>query len=290
LTLRESAAYNQGMPSLPAPPLTVTFLGCGTSTGVPSIGCHCAVCLSSEPKNKRLRPSIVVRVRGGENAGANLLVDTTPDMRTQVLRAGIERVEAVLLTHAHADHIFGMDDIRQYNFRHGMRMPIYGTPDVLDHVRRVFEYCFMETQEGGGKPMLDLVPITPYVPFTVQGVTVTPITVMHGNLSVTAYKFGPNFAYVTDVSAIPDKTRPYLNGLDTLILGAVRYDPHPTHFGFYQALDEIEGFRPRQAYLTHLAHHFDYETAMGQCPAGVALGYDGLTFDVPGSGAARVRE
>jgi phosphoribosyl 1,2-cyclic phosphate phosphodiesterase len=272
------------MPPYPTPPLTVTFLGAGTSTGVPVIGCNCPVCTSPDPRNKRLRPSIVVTVRGGDFAGTNLLVDTTPDMRFQVLRAGINRVEAVLITHTHADHVFGMDDLRQYNFLHKMRIPIYGTQPVLDHLRRVFEYAFKETQAGGGKPQIDLVPITPYEPFPLCGLAVTPLPVLHGKEPVMAYKFGTRFAYVTDVSEIPPLTLPYLEDLDSLILDAVRYEPHSTHFGLFQALDVIADLAPRQAYLTHLSHHFDYAVTSAELPPGVALGYDGLTFDVAGVG------
>jgi phosphoribosyl 1,2-cyclic phosphate phosphodiesterase len=263
-----------------SPPLRVTFLGTGTSTGVPSIGCDCAVCHSPDPRDKRFRPSILVEVTGGPEAGATILVDTTPDMRTQVLRAGVGRVEAVLVTHPHADHIFGMDDIRQFNFRHARRMPVYAEPPTLDHLRRVFSYCFADSQEGGGKPQLDLESCAPFVPFTLCGVTVTPLTVYHGALAVTAFKFGERFAYVTDVSDVPDETRPHLVNLDALILGTVRYDPHPTHFGLHQALEEIALLRPRQAYLTHLSHLFHHATLSAELPAGVAPGYDGLRFAV----------
>lgn len=228
-----------------------------------------------------MRPSILVEVLGGPESGSVILVDTTPDMRTQVLRAGIERVDVVLVTHPHADHIFGMDDIRQFNFRLGKRMPIYGTPSTLDHLRRVFEYCFVVSQEGGGKPQLDLTPFAPYEPFDICGVTITPLTVYHGELAVTSFKFGERFAYVTDVSRIPEETRPYLTGLDSLILGTVRYDPHPTHFGLQQALDEVAIVQPRQAYLTHLSHQFEHATLSSELPAGVAPGYDGLRFLVP---------
>lgn len=265
-----------------SPPLSVTFLGTGTSTGIPMIGCDCAVCASPNPRDKRMRPSIVVAT-----AAANrILVDTTPEMRIQMLRAGIERIDGVLMTHTHADHIFGMDDIRQFNWRHGREMPILGEASTLAHLRRVFEYCFVETQKGGGKPQLALEEIRPYEPFDLLGVTITPLVVLHGRLPVLAFKFGESFAYVTDVSSIPDETRPYLRGLDTLILGTVRFEPHPTHFGLYQALDEVADLAPRQTYFTHLSHHFDHDAVSAQLPPGVALGYDGLTFPIPGRSSA----
>jgi phosphoribosyl 1,2-cyclic phosphate phosphodiesterase len=271
------------MPS-PQPPFAVTFLGTGTSTGIPMIGCSCAVCTSPNPRNRRMRPSIVVGVATDEGR-KNLLVDTTPEMRLQMLAANVERVEAVLITHTHADHIFGMDDIRQFNFRHGMRMPIYGTPPTLDHLRRVFDYCFMETQAGGGKPQLELQPIAAGEPLRLLGLDVLPLTVFHGGLPVLAFKFGARFAYVTDVSRIPDEARPHLRGLDALVIGTVRYDPHPTHFGLYQALDEIADLAPRRAYLTHLSHHFDHDRVNAELPPGVELAYDGLTLEIAGGRA-----
>ncbi len=270
------------MSAIASPRLRVTFLGSGTSSGIPVIGCHCNVCYSSDPRNKRLRPSILVTVLEGEFAGTNILVDTTPEMRLQVLRAGVERLGAVLVTHHHADHIFGMDDIRQFNFRQEKRMPIYGTQPTLDHIYKVYEYCFKQTQEGGGKPQLDLIPCVPYQSFDLCGVTITPLTVLHGAMPVTAFKFGERFAYVTDVSFIPEETRPHLQGLDTLILGTVRYEPHPTHLGLWQAVEEARAFAPRQTYFTHLSHHFEHDRTSGELPPGIALGYDGLTFTIPG--------
>lgn len=272
---------------MPSPPLTVTFLGSGTSTGVPMIGCDCDVCLSPDPRDKRMRPSILVTVHAPGDAPRHILVDTTPEMRVQALRAGIERVDAVLITHTHADHIFGMDDIRQFNWRHKTSMSVYGTEETLGGLRRVFDYCFQETQVGGGKPQLVLEAFTPFQSFDLLGLTITPLTVLHGRMPVTAFKFGDRFAYVTDVSTIPEETRPHLRGLDTLILGAVRYEPHPTHFTLGEAVEEAQGFRPRQAYLTHLSHHFGHAAVNADLPAGVNLGYDGLTFAIPaGSGAS----
>ena len=268
---------------MPAPaPLTVTFLGTGTSTGIPMIGCDCAVCTSPNPRDKRMRPSIVVTVPAEEgSAAANLLVDTTPEMRLQMLANGIGHVEAVLITHTHADHIFGMDDIRQFNFRHNMRMPIHGTRETLEHLRRVFDYCFMDTQTGGGKPQLELREIRAGEPLTLAGIEILPLTVLHGSLPVLAFKFGARFAYGTDVSKIPDAARPHLRGLDTLVVGTVRFEPHPTHFGLYQALDEVKDLAPRQAYFTHLSHHFDHDRVSAELPPNVALAYDGLKVSVP---------
>jgi phosphoribosyl 1,2-cyclic phosphate phosphodiesterase len=200
-------------------PLRATFLGTGTSTGIPMIGCRCPVCTSSDRHNSRTRSSLVVNVGGAEDATKNLLVDTTPEMRLQMLATDTRRVEAVLVTHTHADHIFGMDDIRQINFRHDIAMPILGTPETLERLALVFDYCFKETQTGGGKPRLTLSPIRPYEPFDLLGVTITPLVVLHGSLPVIAYKFGSRFAYVTDVSHIPDETRPHLKNLDTLVIG-----------------------------------------------------------------------
>ena len=265
----------------PTSELIVTVLGCGTSTGVPVIGCPCAICKSSDPRNKRLRPSILVEIpKPNEPRPRRILIDTTPDMRTQMLRAGIEAVDAVIITHPHADHIFGMDDLRQFNFSTGKEIPVYATAETLAHLRIVFAYCFNDAPTGGGKPKLTLHEITPYTPFDLLGVRVTPLVVMHGNLPVTALMFGDRFAYVTDVSAIPDATRPYLRSLDTLILGTVRYEPHPTHFGLWDALKEIADLSPRRAFLTHLGHHFDTAMLDGETPANVAPCHDGLVFTV----------
>jgi len=244
--------------------------------------------MSPDARNRRTRPSLVVNVGAAGDTTRNLLVDTTPEMRLQMLATDTRRVEAVLVTHTHADHIFGMDDIRQINFAHNISMPVFGTPETLERLAVVFDYCFKETQTGGGKPRLTLSPIRPYEPFDLLGVTITPLVVLHGSLPVIAYKFGERFAYVTDVSHIPDETRPHLQNLDTLVIGTVRYDPHPTHFGLYQALDEMAALAPRQGYLTHLSHHFDHETVTRELPPSIALAHDGLSFDVPAGAEGEV--
>ena len=190
-------------------------------------------------------------------------------------------MSAVLVTHNHADHILGMDDIRQFNFLHNRSMPIYSDAPTLAHLKMVFGYAFVETPTAGGKPKLDLEEVRPQEPINLCGVSVTPLTVLHGTVPILAYKFGRKFAYVTDVKTIPEATRPFLRNLDTLVVGCVRHATHPTHFGLDEALSEIADLAPRQAFLTHLSHHFDYEETRPLLPSNVALGYDGLQFTIP---------
>lgn len=254
-------------------PFSVTFLGTGTSTGVPMIACDCPVCTSTDPRDNRFRPSILVHGPEG-----NLLIDTTPELRLQMLRAGVERIDGCCITHTHADHIFGLDDIRQFNFRHQIRMPVYSVPEVLDRLKIIFDYCFKETQAGGGKPQLDLMPLTPYTPTTLCGLEVLPTLHLHGRLPVLSFLIEGRFAYVTDVSAIPEETKARLRGVDTLVLGTVRREPHPSHFSLQEALDAAKELEARQTYLTHLSHHFSHAALSAELPEGVALAYDGMTL------------
>ncbi len=246
------------------------------------IGCECAVCRSNNPKNTRLRPSILVRQ--DENV---ILVDTTPELRIQALRHDLRRVDAVLFTHTHADHIFGLDDVRRFNDLSGSEIPVYGDAPTLADIRRIYNYIFMETQAGGGKPRLTLHEVAP--DFDLLGLRVRSFHVLHGRLPVLAYRFDSpardgkparSMAYVTDVSHIPDDAMTQLHDLDLLLLDAVRFDPHPTHFGLYQALDVIAELKPRRALLTHLSHHFDHDAVNAQLPPDVALAYDGQTVDL----------
>jgi phosphoribosyl 1,2-cyclic phosphate phosphodiesterase len=252
--------------------LRVTMLGSGTSTGVPVIGCTCAVCTSSDPRNRRTRPGL--RLDWEDRV---VLVDTPIDFREQALRFAIERVDAVLFTHQHADHIFGLDDLRIFNFRQRSAVPCYGSSATLAALRRVFAYAFEDGQEGGGKPQLELREVRS--PFVLLGRLVTPVPVWHGELEVFGYRIG-SFAYVTDVSRIPEESHAALRGVDTLILGALRYRPHPTHFTIAEATEAAARIGARRTIFTHLAHDVDHGRPAEPLAAGVEFGYDGLTFDL----------
>jgi phosphoribosyl 1,2-cyclic phosphate phosphodiesterase len=252
--------------------LRATLLGSGTSSGVPVIGCRCAVCTSDDPRNRRTRAGAKLELPGG-----TLLVDTPTELREQCLRYGLSRVDGVLYTHAHADHVFGLDDLRIFNFRQRRVIPCYGSAATLASLRRTFWYAFEDDQEGGGKPRLELLEIDG--PFEVAGTTVVPVPVLHGDLEVLGYRLG-RFAYVTDCSHIPELSYELLAGVEILILGALRYHPHPTHFSIVEAVAAAERVGARRTYFTHLAHDVDHARLQVQLPPGVELGYDGLVLDL----------
>ena len=252
------------------------FLGSGTSTGVPVLGCECPVCTSGDPRNNRTRPSVLIRFPRG-----NLLIDTTPEMRVQLLRERIGRVHAIVFTHYHADHLFGLDDARIFPKYLNGPVPIYCEAETEATIRRVFAYAFHEKTKdlpAGFVPKITFQRIEPGVSFQALGQTVMPIRLEHGRFDVLGLRFG-NLAYCTDVSKIPEASWPLLRDLDVLILDALRYEPHPTHFNLAGALDVIERLRPRRAYLTHLSHAFDHGAVESTLPPQVALAYDGLTLD-----------
>lgn len=242
------------------------------------IGCPCPVCHSTDPQDKRLRPSLFVQTAEG-----NILVDTTPDLRYQLLRENISQIEAVLFTHPHADHLLGLDDIRAINFLQDREMPLYGSQLTLGQIERVFDYCFKETQKGGGKPRLTLHELTNYSPLTLCGLEILPLWHYHGRMPVNNFLFGKAFAYVTDVSTIPWRTWDALRGVDTLVLGTVRHEPHPTHLSLRQAIDVARELGARQTYLTHLSHHLGRAETEKFLPPSVALAYDGQTLTFSGS-------
>ncbi len=253
--------------------MRVTFLGSGTSHGVPMIGCGCAVCRSTDPRDNRLRPSILIE----PGDGGVLLVDTAPDFRTQALRYGVVRVDAVLFTHPHADHILGLDETRRFNTLQGCAIPCYGDPATIAEVRRVFAYAFESRQEGGGVPRLELRPVTG--PFGVGRTVVTPVPVMHGELPIYGYRVGA-FAYLTDCSAVPDSSWPLLEGVRTLVIDALRHRPHPTHFTVAQAIEVAARVGAERTLLTHIAHDLGHAETSVRLPPGVELAYDGLIVEV----------
>lgn len=255
--------------------MRLTFLGTGTSMGVPVIGCRCDVCLSPDPRNKRLRTSALLEV-----AGRTLLFDAGPDLRQQALAVGLTRLDAVLLTHAHSDHIFGIDDLRPLNFAQRAAIPLYGTATTLASVRERFGYAFTNGSDGSTRPMLDLIEVASGAPFTVHSVPVLPFDVQHGTWTITGFRIG-RLGYVTDASLIPPESLEHLRGLDLLVLNALREAEHPTHFTVRQACQVIERLRPRRALLVHMTHDLDHATTNAALPEHVRLAYDGQVVDLP---------
>jgi phosphoribosyl 1,2-cyclic phosphate phosphodiesterase len=254
----------------------LVFLGTGTSTGVPMIGCDCSVCTSGDPRNRRTRPSVLLALPRG-----NLLVDTTPEMRLQLLRENVRRVHAIAFTHHHADHLFGLDDARLFPRWIGGPVPVFCEQDTEDAIRRVFHYAFREGNErlpAGFVPKLHFIRIEPGAAFEVLGERVLPIRLDHGPFPVLGFRVG-GLAYCTDVSRIPEASRPMLEGLDVLVLDALRYEPHPTHFSLAEALEVAASLEPRRTFLTHLSHSFDHGPTQASLPATVSLAYDGLTVE-----------
>ena len=252
--------------------MKLTLLGTGTSTGVPSIGCDCETCLSTDSRDKRLRASILV-----EHNGRSVLVDTSSDFRQQALRANIRYLDAVLITHCHVDHVFGLDDIRPLNFRYGA-MPIFANETAWVDLRRIFQYIFKPTYFGGGLPQL--IPHTVYSrsPFCIgDGLEITPLEVIHGTLPVLAFRFN-DFAYATDLKQIPADSMDGLRGLDVFVLDCVRIKPHSTHLCLEEALAIIADLKPKRAFLTHLNHDILHERDSKLLPENVELAYDGLTL------------
>src|SRR5271169_667519 len=265
--------YNRGMG---AEPIRVTVLGSGTSMGVPTLGCHCEVCDSANPHDKRLRPSLLL-----SRDGQNVVIDTTPDFRTQALRVRLDRLDAVLLTHCHADHILGFDDLRPYNFRQKSAIPIYGTDDTFRTIRRVFSYVFENKPTLSSIPSVELREVNG--PFPLLGIPFIPVPLLHGEIDVLGFRFG-RAAYLTDFSRLPEASVPLLEDLDDLILDALRDIPHPMHQTVEQALALIDRLKPRRAWFTHVAHDLPHEATNERLrKAGyphVKLAYDGLEVEV----------
>lgn len=234
------------------------------------VGCGCDTCLMGGPRDRRTRTSVLVGLPGG-----HLLIDTTPDLRAQLLREGIGRVDAVLYTHDHVDHVYGLDDVRPLCFHAGRSMPVLCEEAVEARIRKAFDYAFSSAPPaGGGVPKLTFERIGTS-PFELLGARVIPMRLEHGPFDVLGFRFG-NLAYCTDTSGIPDATWPLLEGLDILILDCLRHTRHPTHFSLAEALDVAARTRAKRTILTHLSHELPHEATSGSLPAGVELAYDGL--------------
>lgn len=255
----------------------LTVLGSGTSAGVPTIGCHCDVCSSTDPRDNRLRPSVYVQF--GERS---IVIDTTPDFRAQVLRSHIERIDAILFTHSHADHIMGLDDVRPFNFRQRGEIPVFGSEETIAVIQRVFAYIFTDEPSESWVPQLRVHVFEPEADIDLFGMPITPVRVKHGKGTCYGFRMGP-LAYLTDHSDIPEESMDKLQGLDVLFLDALRHKPHPTHSTVQQSLQIVEKLRPKRAYFTHISHDLPHEFTESQLPPHVRLAYDGLEI-VAGGG------
>ena len=237
------------------------------------IGCDCDTCRSTDPRDRRLRPSIFLEA----DDGTSVLVDAGPDLREQALRHGMRRVDAVLFTHGHADHILGMDDIRRFNFLQKKPMPCYGDERTIDDVRQTFAYAFNPaTQKGGGLPQI--VPHIIHGAFSIGSLEVVPVPLFHGQRPILGFRFG-GFAYLTDCNRIPDESWPLLEGLDGLVIDALRDRPHPTHFTLDQAIAASRRTGARRTWFTHMCHDLPHAATSARLPAGMELAYDGLMVE-----------
>jgi phosphoribosyl 1,2-cyclic phosphate phosphodiesterase len=263
----------------------LVFLGTGTSAGVPMIGCNCATCRSDDPRDRRSRTSVLVRYGPDDGAARQFLIDTAPELRLQALGQKLARLDGVFYTHGHADHIFGLDDLRRFNAIMHAPLDIYAEPSVLELLYRTFLYVFEPHSRINHTfvPQLNRRVIQPGPPLDLFGARWTGLRLMHGGLPILGYRIdwaGGSMAYCTDVSAIPEETYPLLAGLDVLVLDGLRHEPHPTHLTVAKALEEIALIRPRRAYLTHLAHDLRHADLERDLPPNVAPAYDGLKLTI----------
>jgi phosphoribosyl 1,2-cyclic phosphate phosphodiesterase len=256
----------------------LTFLGTGTSFGVPQLGCGCAVCRSTDPRDRRSRVGAAVET----DEGAVILIDTPPELRLQLLHTGITRVDAVLFTHLHADHTHGIDDLRAITARRDVHLPMYGSAETLDGLQQKFDYIFDDSIQplpGTSKPQGRLIPIEAGVPVRIAGVDVTAVPVPHGNATVYAYRIGP-LAYVTDAKAMPEHAIAALRGARVLVINALFRVPHPSHLSLPEAIAASRAIGAERTYLTHLTHDNFHAALAAELPAGIAPAYDGLSVTI----------
>ena len=251
---------------------TLTVLGSGTSMGVPTIGCDCAVCCSSDPHDKRTRPSILI-----EYDGKFVLIDSTPDFRQQAIRENIRHLDAVLYTHTHADHLLGIDDLRPLSFHHKPgRLPLYARPEAAEIIRNMFRYIFDANYKFGGLPRVEMKLIDG--PVELFGVSFVPVPVIHGEAEIIGFRFG-SAAYLTDHSEIPEPSYALLQDLDILFLDALRHQPHPTHSTVENSLRIVDRVKPKRAFFTHICHDLPHEATNASLPLNVRLSYDGMKLE-----------
>jgi phosphoribosyl 1,2-cyclic phosphate phosphodiesterase len=254
--------------------MQVTILGCGGSGGVPMIGCRCTVCTSDNPKNKRTRSSILIEVDG-----KRLLVDTSPDLRAQALGQGLSQVNGILYTHAHADHIHGIDDARYFNYNMKKSIQVCGTEEIINYLNRSFNYAFQMPAGSWVRPVIEARVIEEYSRFAVAGVPVQSFLQYHGKGKTTGYRIG-NFAYSTDVNNLNEQSLQLLESLDVWVVDCLQYEPAPTHAHLAMTLEWIEKLKPRRAVLTHMGHAFDYDTLSRALPPNVTPAYDGMKLAI----------
>ena len=262
--------------------MRILFLGTGTSTGIPQIGCNCLACTSNDPHDRRLRTSAIVST----DDGSELLIDCGPDFRTQVLGSGQPSVGALLITHSHYDHVGGIDDLRPY-CKDSKAFPVYCRQDVADDLRQRNPWSFAE-HPYPGVPTFDIHVIEEYKPFIIGKTEIMPLAVMHGRLSILGYRIGP-LAYITDCSYLPDRSIDMLRGVDTLVVNALRHRPHPSHMSLSETLNLVSRVKPRWTWLTHVSHDMGPE-ALVQLPAGVMFAHDRLSVNVPAFMSVRAPE
>lgn len=258
--------------------MRLTFLGTGTSFGVPQIGCACRVCHSADPRDRRTRTGAVV-----EAGGRRLLIDTPPELRLQLLGAGIDSVDAVLYTHEHADHTHGIDDLRMFSLKERASLPLYGPQETVDHLARSFRYIFdddIKAFTGTSKPRLSLHTLSAGQVISVADFEILPLAFEHGHCRVFGYRIGP-LAYVTDVKAVPEAQRRQLAGVDVLVLNALWWRSHPTHLSIDEAIETARAIGARKTLLTHLTHETGHIELLERLPEGVEPAYDGLTVEIP---------